>query len=68
MEGIYDTMEAALIWGSVLFAFGLVIYLAYLQYLKIKRRRAHRRHRAHRAMRQSDGHAGEHRPSHNHQP
>jgi hypothetical protein len=67
MEGIYDTMEAALIWGVVILTFGVVIYLAYLQYVKIKRRRAHRRHRSHRTMRQSNGPDGEHRPSHNHQ-
>ncbi len=67
MDSIYDTIEAILVWGTVIFAFGLVGYLAYLQYLKVKHRRARRRHRAHRSRRHSDEPIGEHRPSHSHQ-
>ncbi len=51
MAGLYDLIENALIWGAVIFAIGLVIYLAYLQHLKVKHRRARRRHREHRARR-----------------
>ena len=31
MDGIYDKMESALIWGAVFFTIGLVIYLGYPQ-------------------------------------
>jgi len=68
MKDLYDTFETVLFGGFVLCAIGVVVYLAYLQYVKVKRRRSHRRHRAHRAMRQSNGPAGEHRPSHTPRP
>jgi hypothetical protein len=67
MDGIYDTTEAVLMWGTVFLAFWVVVYLAYLQYRKLKHRRAHHRHRARRAMRHSHGHGGGHQPSHSHQ-
>jgi uncharacterized membrane protein YebE (DUF533 family) len=67
MQKILDVITFALIWGTVLFALGVVTYLAYLQYRKIKHRRAHRRRRARRAMRQSNGPAEEHRPRHKQQ-
>ena len=67
MKELFDACEAALIWGTVIFALGLVSYLAYQQYRKAKRRRAHRRHRARRASKQSDGTMGEQQASHNHQ-
>jgi len=51
MSELYDTVESALMWGAVLFAVGIIIYLAFLQYLKAKHHRARRRHRARRAMR-----------------
>lgn len=52
MLGFFDKIEAALMWGTVVFAAGLVIYLAYLQYRTVKRRRARRRHRARRERKQ----------------
>jgi hypothetical protein len=51
MTELYDWIESTLVWGTVVFAIGLVSYLAYRQYLKVKYRRARRRHRARRAMR-----------------
>jgi hypothetical protein len=58
-----DTIQFILLSGAVLFTLGLVGYLAYLQYLKIKHRRARRRHRERHSMRQTNGPAGEQRPS-----
>ncbi len=52
MANLYKTIESTALWGTVLFAIGLVIYLGYLQFRRMKRHRSHRRHRAHRAMRQ----------------
>jgi len=52
MLGVFDKVEAALMWGTVMFAVGLVIYLAYLQYRTVKRRRSRRRRRARRAGKQ----------------
>ncbi len=56
MSDLYDMMESALMWGAVLTAIGLVIYLAYLQCLKVKHCRSRRRHRAHRAMKRQTSH------------
>jgi hypothetical protein len=66
MDGILETIQIILLLGGVLFALGFVGYLAYLQYLKIKHRRARRRHRGRHSMRQTNGPAGEQRPSPNH--
>jgi hypothetical protein len=54
MSELYDTIESTLMWGVVIFAVGLVIYLAYRQYRKMKCRRMRRRHHARRAMRRRD--------------
>ena len=64
MEGIFDIIESVVVWGSVLFTLGLVVYLAYLQYLKIKHRRARRRHHGRHGTRQSNGQVRERRHSH----
>ena len=48
---LYDTIESTLMWGIVILAVGLVIYLAYRQYLKARYRRIRRRHRESRARR-----------------
>jgi hypothetical protein len=52
MADLYSVIETVFIWGLVVFAVGLVIYLGYRQYLKTKYRRARRRRHARRAMRQ----------------
>ena len=67
MDGLYDTVESTLIWGSVIFTIGLVVYLGYLQYLKMKYRHVRRRRRSRRTMTQPDEAAGDRQPSHNHQ-
>jgi hypothetical protein len=67
MQEMYEKIEAAVIWGTVILAISMVLYLAFLQFLKLKRRRARHRHRTRRARTQPTGFAGEHRPSQNQQ-
>jgi hypothetical protein len=52
MSGLYDLLESALIWGSVLFAIGLIIYLGYLQFRRLWRRGSRHRHRSHHSHRE----------------
>ncbi len=66
MQDLYDVAESALIWGMVVFAVGLVFYLAYLQYLKLRRRRERRRHRERRAMRRQQSWSAEQHPPPDH--
>ena len=47
---MYDAFEIVAMWGLVVFAFGLVLYLAYLQYRKSRHRRHRRRKRAREAQ------------------
>jgi len=67
MGNTYSAFETAVFVWTVIFAVGLVVWLAYLQYRKIKRRRTHRRYRAHQAIKRSGGARREHPHSHNHQ-
>ncbi len=53
MSDAYHLFESILLWGTVMVATGLVVYLGYLQLLKAKHRRARRRHRARRALRRA---------------
>ena len=42
MQHLYHMFESALMWGTVVFALGLVAYLSYKEYRKLRRRRSHR--------------------------
>jgi hypothetical protein len=66
MGELYDTCETILLWAAVIFAVGLIFYLAYAQYRSMKRRRARYRRKARRAMRELGEPPGEHQRSHNH--
>jgi len=51
MSELYEQIEAAFLWATVILVLGFVTYLAYRQYLKLRYRRARRRHHARRALR-----------------